>query len=261
MKRFNTNSGFSLVEVMVMTLLMSVILTAGSMVYVAGQNAFSLAAVRAELQENTRRTLQRISFELQESGRNNIGVLQVTILNGQGVNGTDILRFTVPLCVCGLSPIDSNGDVSRWGAPLTWGQAGCSTTYPTGQNGKVDVCHYPPGNPNNTQNLNVSVNAVKAHLAHGDYIGTCNSCDPVNYTNRTIEYLVSNTGQLLRRVLDTNNAVINSVAFAENLTDFQVALNGAQTAVNLSTQFTGTYKGNRTLTISNNVDVILRNGG
>ena len=39
--------------------------------------------------------------------------------------------------------------------------------------GKVDVCHIPPGNPANAHVINVSVNAVPAHLAHGDNLGDC----------------------------------------------------------------------------------------
>jgi len=39
--------------------------------------------------------------------------------------------------------------------------------------GKVDVCHIPPGNPANAHTINVSENAVPAHLAHGDTLGPC----------------------------------------------------------------------------------------
>jgi hypothetical protein len=39
--------------------------------------------------------------------------------------------------------------------------------------GKVDICHIPPGNPANAHTINVSVNAVPAHLAHGDTLGAC----------------------------------------------------------------------------------------
>jgi hypothetical protein len=39
--------------------------------------------------------------------------------------------------------------------------------------GKVDICHIPPGNPANAHTINVSVNAIPAHLAHGDTIGEC----------------------------------------------------------------------------------------
>jgi hypothetical protein len=39
--------------------------------------------------------------------------------------------------------------------------------------GKVDICHIPPGNPENAHIINVSVHAVPAHLAHGDTLFTC----------------------------------------------------------------------------------------
>jgi len=39
--------------------------------------------------------------------------------------------------------------------------------------GKVDICHIPPGNPENAHTINVSVRAIPAHLAHGDTIGEC----------------------------------------------------------------------------------------
>lgn len=45
--------------------------------------------------------------------------------------------------------------------------------------GKVDICHIPPGNPDNAHTINVSVNAIPAHLAHGDTLGECGSGGPV----------------------------------------------------------------------------------
>jgi hypothetical protein len=42
--------------------------------------------------------------------------------------------------------------------------------------GKITICHIPPGNPANAHSITVSVNALAAHLAHGDSIGTC-VCD------------------------------------------------------------------------------------
>ena len=38
---------------------------------------------------------------------------------------------------------------------------------------KVLICHIPPGNPGNEHTISVSVNAVPAHLAHGDHLGPC----------------------------------------------------------------------------------------
>ncbi|HLP51394.1 MAG TPA: T9SS type A sorting domain-containing protein [Chitinophagales bacterium] len=40
-------------------------------------------------------------------------------------------------------------------------------------NGKVLICHIPPGNPANSHTLSVSANAIPAHLAHGDVLGAC----------------------------------------------------------------------------------------
>src|SRR3990172_10222213 len=35
------------------------------------------------------------------------------------------------------------------------------------------ICHIPPGNPENAHTISVSVNAVHAHLAHGDTLDAC----------------------------------------------------------------------------------------
>ena len=40
---------------------------------------------------------------------------------------------------------------------------------------KVDVCHIPPGNPDNAHTITISENAVSAHLDHGDHLGACES--------------------------------------------------------------------------------------
>jgi len=41
------------------------------------------------------------------------------------------------------------------------------------EQGWVTICHIPPGNPANAHTITVSINALPAHLAHGDYEGTC----------------------------------------------------------------------------------------
>jgi prepilin-type N-terminal cleavage/methylation domain-containing protein len=38
---------------------------------------------------------------------------------------------------------------------------------------KVKICHVPPGNPDNAHTINVSINAMDAHLDHGDLLGEC----------------------------------------------------------------------------------------
>ena len=43
----------------------------------------------------------------------------------------------------------------------------------TGGNEKITICHHPPGNPTNTQTIEISPSAWKAHQAHGDTVGAC----------------------------------------------------------------------------------------
>lgn len=43
---------------------------------------------------------------------------------------------------------------------------------------KTTICHIPPGNPANAHTLCVGNPAVPAHLAHGDFLGSC--CDAVD---------------------------------------------------------------------------------
>lgn len=38
---------------------------------------------------------------------------------------------------------------------------------------KVTICHIPPGNPGNAHSITISINALPAHLAHGDSEGAC----------------------------------------------------------------------------------------
>jgi hypothetical protein len=43
---------------------------------------------------------------------------------------------------------------------------------------KVNICHLPPGNPGNPQNISVGAPAVRAHLDHGDKLGACPDAPP-----------------------------------------------------------------------------------
>ena len=36
-----------------------------------------------------------------------------------------------------------------------------------------ELCHLPPGNNDNAQTIDISINAIPAHIEHGDYFGTC----------------------------------------------------------------------------------------
>jgi hypothetical protein len=41
------------------------------------------------------------------------------------------------------------------------------------EEGKVEICHLPPGNPDNAHTIEVDLSALPAHLGHGDYKGEC----------------------------------------------------------------------------------------
>lgn len=84
-----------------------------------GKDTWLTTDVHIRLQENLRRTLTKVSKELHETGPSSGGL---TISDGAGVGGSDIITFSMPIvCESGGSIIDGNGDVANWGAPLTWG--------------------------------------------------------------------------------------------------------------------------------------------
>jgi len=45
-------------------------------------------------------------------------------------------------------------------------------------NCKVTICHVPPGNVCNEHTIRVGKPAVRAHIEHGDYLGSCDPQDP-----------------------------------------------------------------------------------
>ena len=47
---------------------------------------------------------------------------------------------------------------------------------------KVTICHFPPGNPANFQQISIDAAGVPAHLAHGDFLGPCASDCNTNQT-------------------------------------------------------------------------------
>lgn len=54
-------------------------------------------------------------------------------------------------------------------------------SYPTDyESKKIEICHVPPGNPESAHTLNISVNALRSHLAHGDFIEECEVDDETN---------------------------------------------------------------------------------
>lgn len=116
--------GFSLVELMVAVAILVAMIGGVYMSVAAGSNSWANTAVQISLQENIRLSLEKISKELRESGSNNVGSMQVTINDNSGTNGSDVIRFFMPVtCEAGVPVLDSNADVANWGAPLFWGCA------------------------------------------------------------------------------------------------------------------------------------------
>lgn len=57
--------------------------------------------------------------------------------------------------------------------------AGFYVTGAIAEGAKIDVCHIPPGNPDNAHTITISENALSTHLDHGDHVGECNSTQTV----------------------------------------------------------------------------------
>jgi hypothetical protein len=118
-----------------------------------------------------------------------IALYNQSLLHDQGALSTDFAAMMAQLQTAGLID-NTSGALSADG----WGQAyvtGSSPVYyaaslgspdpgalseeepPPEEGGKVTICHIPPGNPHNEHSIQVSQNAVPAHLAHGDTLGPC----------------------------------------------------------------------------------------
>ena len=61
-------------------------------------------------------------------------------------------------------------------------------SYPSDYEGKkINVCHATPENSDNAHTINISVNALKSHLAHGDYLGKCDESDQTDDEGQNIK--------------------------------------------------------------------------
>ena len=70
----------------------------------------------------------------------------------------------------------------------------CAAT--AAQAAKIEICHIPPGNPGNWHTITINANALPAHQAHGDLVGSClANCDTLcdDGNKCTIDVVPSNT--------------------------------------------------------------------
>ncbi len=122
MRKIRKENGFSLVEMIIVVLLLTIMVGVMYMSLFAGSESWHTTNAQIQLQESLRLTVLRISTELRESGKDKNGASKVTISNNSGVNNSDIITFSIPiLCESSGSIIDDDGNVAHWGAPLIWG--------------------------------------------------------------------------------------------------------------------------------------------
>jgi hypothetical protein len=80
----------------------------------------------------------------------------------------------VVVCACGGRDTSGSADASRIELELAKAHAAAAAS----PDGKVTICHIPPGNPANAHEIRVGEPAVRAHVErHGDTVGGC--CVPV----------------------------------------------------------------------------------
>ena len=79
-------------------------------------------------------------------------------------------------------------------------------SYPSDYEGKkINVCHVPPGNSDNAHTINISVNAWKAHMAHGDSLGKCDESDQTDETDESTDEGGQNIKIELKEELDLHS--------------------------------------------------------
>lgn len=59
---------------------------------------------------------------------------------------------------------------------------------------KIIICHIPPGNSEARRTITISERALKAHLAHGDFVGACEVEDEIGGGNNTNVTIPSSPG-------------------------------------------------------------------
>lgn len=126
--RIVTKNAFTMLELMVVVLIFGFIMGGVYMSLSAGRDSWLTTDAKIQLNDNLRLTMERVAMELRQTGSapgTPNPIMQLTITNAGGPNNSDVVRFSIPVvCSNAATIINTSGDVSYWGAPLTWG---CTT--------------------------------------------------------------------------------------------------------------------------------------
>ena len=115
--------GMSLVELLMsMGILVSLMAVTYTLLGNA-QTMFYDMSQATDLRDSLRQAMQKVELEVRNTGYDANGNAEFLISAGTGVNGSDVLRFSVPiLCSATATMLDPvTGEPANWGAGLTWG--------------------------------------------------------------------------------------------------------------------------------------------
>ena len=114
--------GFTMVELMIAIGILSIIFIASFTALQVGIMVWSKSDTNVILDENLQMALDKVKGELRRTGFDSAGAFQLTLTDNTGVNGSDIIQFSIPVvCQSNGSLIDASGNIANWRAPLTWG--------------------------------------------------------------------------------------------------------------------------------------------
>jgi hypothetical protein len=178
------------------------------------QSSFFNADTNIDLRNTLRVASDKMTSELRNTGYKG-GVAQFAILTGSGTNGTDIIRFAIPiLCTSTMTTIlDGNGDPAYWGAPLTWG-CNTSSCMDADNDCSIQEYRYIQYSLNASKQLerkvlNSALTTVSTTIMATDIIDF-----DVSLTNE--KFTITLTGQKISPVKNTLTAVYTSILLINN---------------------------------------------
>ena len=180
---------------------------------------------------------------------------QITICHKPPGNPTNTQELTIPQSAWAAH--QAHGDVLGTCPPPV-------VTPTVTPDPEIVICHKPPGNPTNTQQLTIPQSAWAAHEAHGDVLGTCpvvlnppevsivnpSSVNSTTQNNvQTISAVVTNVSNASQVSVLFNNSPITNFTFTNGNVSFNTALSLGSNTVKV----TGTNDGgtdSKTITIT-----------